>query len=133
MALARTASVSLVGLQAHVVTVEADIASGLPGLVWTGLSDHAMHQAGNRIQRAISNSHETWPATKVTIGLSPASLHKSGSSFDLPVAIATLAAAGAVDAAAVRDTVILGELRLDGRVQPVAGVLPAVIGAVRHG
>jgi magnesium chelatase family protein len=133
MALARTASVSLVGLEAHVVTVEADIASGLPGLVWTGLSDHAMHQAGNRIQRAISNSHETWPATKVTIGLSPASLHKSGSGFDLPVAMATLAAAGAVDAAAVRDTVILGELRLDGRVQPVAGVLPAVIGAVRHG
>jgi magnesium chelatase family protein len=133
MALARTASVSLVGLAAHVVTVEADIASGLPGLVWTGLSDHAMHQAGNRIQRAVSNSREAWPATKVTIGMSPASLHKSGSGFDLPVAMATLAAAGAVDAACVRDAVILGELRLDGRVQPVAGVLPAVIGALRHG
>jgi magnesium chelatase family protein len=133
MALARTASVSLVGLEAHVVTVEADIASGLPGLVWTGLSDHAMRQAGNRIQRAVSNSREDWPGTKVTIGLSPASLHKSGSGFDLPVAMATLAAAGAVDAACVRDAVILGELRLDGRVQPVAGVLPAVIGALRHG
>jgi magnesium chelatase family protein len=133
MALARTASVSLVGLAAHVVTVEADIASGLPALVWTGMSDHAMRQAGNRIQRAICNSRERWPATKVTIGLSPASLHKSGSGFDLPVAIAILAASDAVAAAAVRDTVILGELRLDGRVQPVTGVLPAVIGALRHG
>jgi magnesium chelatase family protein len=133
MALARTASVSLVGLAAHVVTVEADIASGLPALFWTGLSDHAMKQAGARIQRAVVNSGESWPGTKVTIGLSPASLHKSGSGYDLPVAMATLAAGGSVDARAVRDVVILGELRLDGQVQPVTGVLPAVIGALRAG
>jgi magnesium chelatase family protein len=133
MSLARTASVSLVGLAAHVVTVEADIAAGLPSLFWTGLSDQAMKQAGARIQRAVSNSGERWPATKVTIGLSPASLHKSGSGYDLPVAMAVLAADGSVEATAIRDVVILGELRLDGKVQPVTGVLPAVIGALRAG
>jgi magnesium chelatase family protein len=133
MALARTASVSLVGLEAHVVTVEADIASGLPAVIWTGLSDQATRQSGARISRAVTNSREVWPSTKITIGLSPASLHKSGSAFDLPVATAILAAAGAIDPSSVRDAVILGELRLDGQVQPVTGVLPSVIGALRSG
>jgi magnesium chelatase family protein len=133
VSLGRTLSVVLAGLEAHVVTVEADIGTGLPGMVWTGLPDTAVRQSENRVKSAVNSSAESWPTHKITIGLSPASLRKSGSGFDLAVATAVLAAAGAFDAAAVRDLVVLGELGLDGRVHPLTGLLPAVIGAVRRG
>jgi magnesium chelatase family protein len=133
MALGRTLSVVLAGLAAHVVTVEADVGSGLPAMVWTGLPDTAVRQSAERVKSAVGSSHETWPAHRITIGLSPASVRKSGSGFDLAVAIAVLAASKAFPAASVRDVVVIGELGLDGRVHPVTGVLPAVIGAVRHG
>jgi magnesium chelatase family protein len=133
MALARTLSVVLAGLSAHVVTVEADIGAGLPATVWTGLPDAAVRQSGDRVKSAVGSSGESWPTHRITIGLSPASLRKSGSGFDVAVALAVLAASGALEADAVRDLVVLGELGLDGRVHPVTGVLPAVIGAVRHG
>jgi magnesium chelatase family protein len=133
MPLGRTLSVVLAGLDAHIVTVEADIGGGLPGMVWTGLPDTAVRQSENRVKSAVNSSREDWPTHKITIGLSPASLRKSGSGFDLPVAIAVLAAAGVIDAALVRDLVVIGELGLDGRVHPVTGVLPAVIGAIRRG
>jgi magnesium chelatase family protein len=132
MALGRTLSVVLTGLDAHLVTVEADVGAGLPKMIWTGLPDTAVRQSENRVKSAVKSSREAWPPVSITIGLSPASLRKSGSGFDLPVAIAVLAAAGAVDAALVRDLVVIGELGLDGRVHPVTGVLPAVIGAVRR-
>lgn len=130
---ARTRSVTLVGLTAHVITVEADIAPGLPQLVWTGLPDAAVRQSANRVQRAVSNSRERWPTTKITIGLSPAAVPKSGSGLDLAIAVAVLAATGSFEQADVHDVVMLGELGLDGRIRPVTGVLPAVIGAVRAG
>ncbi|HWB68166.1 MAG TPA: YifB family Mg chelatase-like AAA ATPase [Mycobacteriales bacterium] len=134
MGLARTQSVALTGLDAHVVAVEADIAPGLPAVAWTGLPDTAVRQSSERVKAAVNNSGETWPSSRrITVGLSPASVRKSGSGFDLAVAVAVLAAAEALDREAVRDLVLIGELGLDGRVQPVTGVLPAVIGAVRHG
>jgi magnesium chelatase family protein len=133
MPLGRTLSVVLAGLDAHVVTVEADIGTGLPGMVWTGLPDTAVRQSENRVKSAVNSSGETWPSHRITIGLSPASLRKSGSGFDLAVAVAILAAAGAFEAALVRDLVVIGELGLDGRVHGVTGLLPAVIGAVRCG
>jgi magnesium chelatase family protein len=133
VSLGRTLSVVLAGLEAHIVTVEADIGTGLPGMVWTGLPDTAVRQSENRVKSAVNSSAETWPTHKITIGLSPASLRKSGSGFDLAVATAVLAAAGAFEAALVRDLVVMGELGLDGRVHPVTGLLPAVIGAVRRG
>lgn len=123
----------LSGLDAHIVTVEADIGTGLPGMVWTGLPDTAVRQSENRVKSAVNSSHETWPTHRITIGLSPASLRKSGSGFDLAVAVAILAGAEAFDAGLVRDLVVIGELGLDGRVHSVTGVLPAVIGAVRRG
>ena len=133
MAVARTLSVSLVGLAAHVITVEADISAGLPGFVWTGLSDGMVKQSASRVRTAIGNSAEKWPQTKITIGLSPAALPKQGSGLDLAVAVAVLAAQAAVPPNAVRDLVVLGELRLEGDILPVTGVLPAVIGARQHG
>lgn len=133
MTLGRTLSVVLAGLEAHIVTVEADIGTGLPGMVWTGLPDTAVRQSENRVKSAVNSSRESWPPHRITIGLSPASLRKSGSGFDLAVAVAVLAGARAFDAGSVRDLVVIGELGLDGRVHSVTGLLPAVIGAVRHG
>jgi magnesium chelatase family protein len=133
VSLGRTLSVALAGLDAHIVTVEADVGSGLPKMVWTGLPDTAVRESAERVRSAVGSSHEPWPVHKITIGLLPASVRKTGSGFDLPVAIAILAAQNVVDPLLVRDLVVIGGLGLDGRVHPVTGVLPAVIGAVRRG
>ena len=134
MALARAWSVGLVGLDGHLIEVEADLGQGLPSFNLIGLPDAALHEARDRVRAAVVNSGEGWPHnTKITIGLSPASLRKTGSAYDVAVAAAILAAAGAVPAASLVDTVLIGELSLDGRVRPVRGVLPAVLTAVRCG
>ena len=133
MPLARTHSVALVGVTGHVVEVEADIANGLVGMILVGLPDTALREARDRIRAAIVNSGEEWPQRKITVGLSPASLPKRGSWFDLAIAIGVLAAAGKVPKAAVDGVMFFGELGLDGRLRPVRGVLPAVAAAVEAG
>jgi magnesium chelatase family protein len=133
MALGRTLSIALTGLAAHVVTVEADVGSGLPKMVWTGLPDTTVRESAERIRSAVSSSREQWPPHKITIGLLPAPVRKKGSGFDLAIAVAVLAAGRCFDPARVRDLVVIGELGLDGRVRSVTGVLPAVIGAVQRG
>ena len=133
MALARTHSVALVGVTGYVVEVEADIANGLPGMTLVGLPDTALREARDRIRAAILNSGETWPPHRITVGLSPASLPKRGSWFDLAMAIGVLAAAGAVPRKAVTGVLFLGELGLDGQLRSVRGVLPAVAAAVQRG
>jgi magnesium chelatase family protein len=133
MALARTMSVSVVGVTPHVVEVEADVANGLPRFTLSALSDRVLLQGEHRIKAAFGNAGEAWPNRRITVALSPASVPKRGSAFDLPIAAALLAAAGSVDPAAVHRLVLLGELALSGAVRPVPGVLPAVIGAVRAG
>ena len=133
MPLARTHSVALVGVTGHVVEVEADIANGLVGTILVGLPDTALREARDRIRAAIVNSGEDWPQRKITVGLSPASLPKRGSWFDLAIAIGVLAAAGKVPRAAVDGVMFFGELGLDGRLRPVRGVLPAVAAAVEAG
>src|ERR1700760_3695928 len=125
MALARTHSVALVGVQGHLIEVEADIANGLVGMTLVGLPDTALREARDRIRSAIINSGEQWPQRRITVGLSPASLPKRGSGFDLPIACALLAAAGGLPAAALAGLMFLGELGLDGQLRPVRGVLPA--------
>ena len=133
MALARTYSVALIGVTGHVVEVEADIANGLVGMILVGLPDTALREARDRIRAAISNSGEEWPQRRITVGLSPASLPKRGSWFDLAIAIGILAAAGKVPRAAASRVMFFGELGLDGRLRPVRGVLPAVARAVENG
>jgi magnesium chelatase family protein len=133
MALARTHSIALVGVQGHPVEIEADIENGLVGLMLVGLPDTALREARDRIRAAIVNSREKWPNRRITVGLSPASLPKRGSSFDLGIAIAILAADGAVPPARARDLMFVGELGLDGRLRPVRGVLPAVAAAAAAG
>jgi magnesium chelatase family protein len=129
MALARTYSVALVGVRGHLIEVEADIASGLPATILVGLPDTALREARDRIRAAIVNSGESWPNSKITVGLSPATLPKRGSGFDLAIAIAILAAAEAVPPPALAGKMFLAELGLDGRLRPVPGVLPAVVAA----
>ena len=92
MTLARTRAVALVGVVGHVVEVEAHLAQGLPGLTLIGLPDTALSEARDRIRAAIVNSREPWPQQRITLNLSPASLPKGGSSFDLALAVAVLAA-----------------------------------------
>ena len=133
MAIARAYAVGLVGIDGHLVEVEADLALGLPGLTVIGLPDAALAEARDRIRAAIVNSGEAWPQRRITLALSPASLPKRGSSFDLALAAAVLAAHGVVPAAALQGRVLLGELGLDGQVRPVHGVLPALLTATRAG
>jgi len=133
MPLARTYSVALIGVNGQVVEVEADITNGLVGMILIGLPDTALREARDRIRAAIANSGEEWPQRKITVGLSPASLPKRGSWFDLAIAIGILAAAGKVPRAAVEGVMFFGELGLDGQLRPVRGVLPAVAAAVDAG
>lgn len=133
MALARAYAVGLVGLDGHVVEVEADLAQGLPGLTVIGLPDAALAEARDRVKAAVVNSGQAWPQRRVTLALSPAALPKRGSAFDLSLAAAILAATGVLPAEALAGRVLLGELGLDGRVRPVPGVLPALLTASRAG
>ena len=133
VALARTYAMALTGVQGHVVEIEADIENGLVALLLVGLPDTALREARDRIRSAIVNSRESWPLRRVTVGLSPASLPKRGSGFDVAIAAAILSADGAVPKDQLTGTVFVGELGLDGRLRPVPGVLPSVAAAAAAG
>ena len=131
--LGRTKCVALVGIEGELVEVEADAASGLPAFTIVGLPDVALAEARDRVRAAIANSGLPFTLRRLTVNLQPASLHKAGTSFDLAIAVAVLAASDLVPEGRVRDVVHLGELGLDGRLRPVRGVLPAVMAAERAG
>ncbi|MFI2611924.1 YifB family Mg chelatase-like AAA ATPase [Kitasatospora sp. NPDC018619] len=133
MAFARTCSVALVGVDGVIVEVQADLEPGVAAFTLVGLPDKALTEARDRVRAAVVNSGEAWPQRKLTVGLSPASVPKSGSGFDLAVACAVLAAAERLDPSAIADLLIIGELGLDGRVRPVRGVLPSVLAAADAG
>jgi magnesium chelatase family protein len=115
------------------VEIESDIANGLPCLLLVGLPDTALREARDRIRAAIINSCEQWPQRRITVGLSPASLPKRGSGFDLGIALSILAAAGTIPGKAIDGVAFFGELGLDGRLRPVRGVLPAMAAAAGAG
>ncbi len=133
MALALTSSVSLTGLTGNLIDVEVDISDGLPGYILLGLPDAALNESKDRVRAAIVNSGEAWPNKKVTVSLSPAWLPKSGSAFDLPIAITLLMAQGAVPKDEPGSCIYLGELSLDGQVREVRGVLPSILAAKKSG
>ncbi|NJQ02291.1 YifB family Mg chelatase-like AAA ATPase [Streptomyces zingiberis] len=133
MGFARTCSVALTGVEGVVVEVQADLEPGLAAFTLVGLPDKSLVESRDRVRAAVVNSGAEWPQRKLTVGLSPASVPKSGSGFDLAVAGAVLGAAGRVDPAQIADLVMIGELGLDGRVRPVRGVLPAVLAAAEAG
>jgi len=133
MALARVRSIALVGITGHVVDVEVDISDGLPGYTLLGLPDAALSESKERVRSALINSGATWPNKRVTVSLSPAWLPKSGSGFDLPIAIALLVAQGLTPHSDINEHVFFGELALTGAVKSIRGVLPALLAAARNG
>ncbi|MFH8499642.1 YifB family Mg chelatase-like AAA ATPase [Streptomyces coeruleorubidus] len=133
MAFARTCSVALVGVEGVVVEVQADLEPGVAAFTLVGLPDKSLTESRDRVRAAVVNSGAAWPQKKLTVGLSPASVPKSGSGFDLAVAAAVLGASERIDPRVLADIVMIGELGLDGRVRPVRGVLPAVLAAADAG
>ncbi|MFH1631980.1 MAG: YifB family Mg chelatase-like AAA ATPase [bacterium] len=121
-------SAANVGLDAVPVTVEVDVASGLPKFTIVGLPDTAISESRDRVRAAIKNSDFSFPRTRVTVNLAPADIKKQGPAYDLPIAIGVLAASGFLTGSEkLRNVVFLGELALDGRIRPVAGVLLAAL------
>lgn len=131
--LATLLSAAVLGIDACVVHVEVDMSSGLPGLTMVGLPDPSVRESRDRVRTAIRNSGYDLPMQRITINLAPADLRKVGSSFDLPIAIGVLAADGVLPRRIIDDILILGELSLDGGIQPTRGVLPAAVMARRQG
>ncbi|WP_298459598.1 YifB family Mg chelatase-like AAA ATPase [uncultured Cellulomonas sp.] len=131
--LGRTLAVSLLGMSGHLVEVEAHLAASVPGFTLVGLPDTALAESRDRVRAAVTSSGLGWPQRRITVNLSPASLPKAGSGFDLAIAVAMLAGAGVLDPARAAPVVHLGELGLDGRLRAVRGVLPAVAAAVATG
>ncbi|MBO9625633.1 MAG: YifB family Mg chelatase-like AAA ATPase [Microbacterium sp.] len=133
MTIARTWAVALTGVDGHLVEIEADLSNQTPEFKIIGLPDKSLGEAVQRVHNACKNAGLELPRRRLTVNLSPASLPKHGSSFDLGIAVVALAAGGALRRRAVSNTVHIGELGLDGRLRPVPGVLPAVFAAARAG
>lgn len=133
MSTARTWAVALTGVDGHLVEVEADMSNQTPEFRIIGLPDKALGEAVQRVHNACKNTGLDLPRRRLTVNLSPAGLPKHGAGFDLGIAVASLAAGGALSPRAISATVHVGELGLDGRIRPVPGVLPAVFAASRAG
>jgi magnesium chelatase family protein len=129
--LARTVTHALVGLDARRVEVEAHLQNGIPGLAIVGLADRACQEAKHRVRSGIASAQLEWPSRRITVNLAPAGLRKEGSGFDLPIALAILAASRQFPIDRLDGHAAIGELSLDGRIRPVRGVLAAAEGA-RH-
>jgi magnesium chelatase family protein len=132
--LARTITHALVGIDPRRVEVEAHLQQGLPSFAIVGLADRACQEAKERVRSGISSAELEWPTKRrITVNLAPAALRKEGSGFDLPIALAVLAASYQLPAEALDGHAAFGELALDGRLRPVPGALVAAEGARRSG
>lgn len=125
----RVSTVAFEGIEARAVDVQVQVAPGLPAFFVVGLPDKAVSEARERVRAALTASGLALPARRITVNLAPADLPKEGSHYDLPIALGLMAAIGAIPPDALNGFTVLGELGLDGSIAPVAGVLPAAIGA----
>ena len=130
---ARSHTATLVGIDAMPVEVEVDLQGGLPGMFLVGLPDKAVDESRERVRSAIRNSDYYFPSNKIVINLAPGDIKKEGPSLDLPIAAAILAAGGEIQASDLEDTVLIGELGLDGRVRRVDGALNVALHCVERG
>ncbi len=121
--LAKVTSAALVGLDAHLVDVEVDIAGGLPQFSVVGLPDATVKESRDRVRSALKNSGFHFPAKRITVNLAPAGIKKEGSGLDLAIAIGILVAEEVIPQDMLRRRVLIGELSLDGRVKPISGAL----------
>ena len=129
----RVATVAFAGIEVRPVDVQVQVAPGMPAFAIVGLPDKAVSEARERVRSALIASGLALPARRITINLAPADLPKEGSHYDLPIALGLMAAIGAIPHDALSGFTVLGELGLDGSIAPVAGVLPAAIGANARG
>jgi magnesium chelatase family protein len=133
MVLARATTHALVGLDARPIEVEAHLQRGVPAFAIVGLPDKACQEAKERVRSGIASAELEWPLRRITVNLAPAGLRKEGSGFDLPIALAILAASRQVPLDRLALHAALGELALDGRVRPVRGAIVAAEAALRAG
>ena len=131
--IAEIRSGAVVGIDGFGVTVEIDLAAGLPSFTIVGLPNAAVRESRERVTSAIKNNGFKFPQKRITVNLAPADVRKVGAAFDLPIAIGILAASGQTASAISAQSVILGELALDGRLKPVKGVLPIALYARDRG
>ena len=131
--LAALRSAAVIGVDASAVVIEVDVSPGLPGFTMVGLPDASVRESRDRVRSAIRNSGFEVPDRRVTINLAPADVRKAGSAFDLPIALGVLAATGVVNRRQIDDPLVIGELSLDGSIQPTRGVLPVAVAARRGG
>ena len=131
--LSRVQSLGLNGIDGFPVTVEAYVADGLPMFELVGLPDAAVREARERVRAAMQQTGFTFPVARTTVNLAPADVKKEGPAYDLPIALALLAASRQIDGSALPGRVVLGELALGGQVTQVRGVLPMVISARTQG
>lgn len=122
-------SAALMGINGIIINVEVDLGDGLPGFDLVGLPDSAVKEAKERVRTAIKNSGYELPAKRITINLSPADVKKEGSSYDLPIAIGVLTCLSYIGKENLKDTLIIGELSLNGKINKVNGILPIVYSA----
>ena len=129
----RVSTVAFEGIEARAVDVQVQVVPGLPNFLIVGLPDKAVSEARERVRAALVASGLALPARRIIVNLAPADLPKEGSHYDLPIALGLMAAIGAIPQDAITGFTVLGELGLDGSIAPVAGVLPAAIGANARG
>jgi magnesium chelatase family protein len=132
-AIARARAAAVTGADGHLVDIQAEVSDGPPTFAVVGLPDTNTRETRDRVCAAVINSSQRWPTGAVTVRLLPASLPKHGSGFDLAIAVAVLAATGAVPVTDVEGCVFIAELGLDGGLRPVRGVLPALLAAASAG
>ena len=131
--ISKVLSSAVLGVDAYVVDVEADIALGLPSFATVGLPEGAVKESRDRVRAAIKNSGYDFPPRKITVNLAPADIKKEGTAFDLPISIGILAATSIVRGDRINDYLIVGELSLDGKVKTIRGALSVAIEAKRKG
>lgn len=129
----RVYSAAIVGIEGYIVSVEADVSDGLPQLNMVGFLGAEVKEAKERVRTAIRNTNYRLPAKKITINLSPADIRKEGTAFDLPIAVAILVSFGLIPETFLTNTLMIGELGLDGSVNEVNGLLPIVLSAKKKG
>jgi magnesium chelatase family protein len=127
--LARIRSAAVLGIEAYPVEVEVDISNGLPSFSTVGLPQGAVKEGRERVGAALANAGFSFPLKRITVNLAPADRPKTGSAFDLPIALGILAASGQLSAERVEDWLVLGEVGLEGDLRPIRGALPVALAA----
>ncbi len=133
MATAIPNTATILGIDAHIIEVEADVSIGLGSFNIVGLPDGAIRESRDRIEAALNNSCGDFPIRKVIVNLAPADIRKMGTGFDLPIAMAILEASDRIPASALRSNLIIGELSLEGKIKPIDGILAVALAAKKAG